>query len=293
MSWSIISWSIKKQHHLTNIQPTQHQHAHLPYLYLPQLSVVEAAPQTSDTASTSSTVTTPVFTMLARGWQRISSYLSWQRGITLVCLVFAGYHLGSASYIHAKAWLAQQLMARAWQQTQLTGEPHKPWPWADGHPVFGLRAPAQQEKLFVLAGASGRNLAFAPSHMLASPQPGEAGNSVIAGHRDTHFRFLRHVAVGDVLEVDFPDGHIEQFEIMTLEVADVRDSSLRLDGDANQLVLVTCYPLDEIGPTGPLRYVVTARAINFVNANDIHLTSTDTSSSIFADPPLAIGFPLF
>ncbi|MEM7736729.1 MAG: class GN sortase [Deinococcota bacterium] len=287
-----MAWQVKPHQNFASIQPSQQQHAHLPCSHLPQQLKAEATSQTSDQASPPS-----AFTALARGWQRITSYLSrylsWQRCIALVCLVFAIYHLSSAGYIHAKAWLAQQLMARAWQQTQVTGEPHKPWPWADGHPVFRLRAPEQQEQLFVLAGASGRNLAFAPSHMLASPNPGEAGNSVIAGHRDTHFRFLRHVAVGDVLEVDFPDGQIKQFEIVTLEVADVRDSSLRLDGHANQLVLVTCYPLDEIGPTGPLRYVVTARAINPVDTNDIQSTSTEITSSRLIEHASAVSFPLF
>jgi sortase A len=284
-----MSWSIKKQHRLAGIQPAQRQQVYLHHSHLPQLLVAEVSSEDLS-ATTSNTL---LSWKLIHGWQRINSYVSWQRCIALVCLVFAIYHLGSASYIHAKAWLAQRLLEQAWQQTQLTGESHKPWPWADGHPVFRLRAPAQQKQLFVLAGASGRNLAFAPSHMLASPQPGDAGNSVIAGHRDTHFHFLRHVAVGDVLEVDFPDGRIEHFEIMTLEVADVRDSSLQLDGGANQLVLVTCYPLDEIGPTGPLRYVVTARAIINTNVNNLQSTSTETTSRTFNSHLLATNFPLF
>ena len=53
----------------------------------------------------------------------------------------------------------------------------------------------------VLAGASGRTLAFGPGHVDGTPLPGEHGNAVVSGHRDTHFAFLRDLRCGDVLEV--------------------------------------------------------------------------------------------
>ncbi len=46
-----------------------------------------------------------------------------------------------------------------------TGAPVKPWPWADTHPVARLIAPAQDADVLVLAGASGRTLAFGPGHL--------------------------------------------------------------------------------------------------------------------------------
>jgi hypothetical protein len=44
---------------------------------------------------------------------------------------------------------------------------------------------------YILAGASGRNLAFGPTHVSSKSIPGEKGNSVIIGHRDTQFNSLK------------------------------------------------------------------------------------------------------
>src|SRR4051812_40905646 len=110
-------------------------------------------------------------------------------------LLFAlgAWHFSQGLYIHAKALLAQLLMHRAWQRA-LAGEPRaKPWPWADTWPVARLTIAGQGVDVFVLAGANGRALAFGPGHVFGTPLPGEPGNSVIGGHRDTHLAFLRHL----------------------------------------------------------------------------------------------------
>ena len=52
-----------------------------------------------------------------------------------------------------------------------------------------------------LAGVSGRTLAFGPGHVDGTPLPGDPGNSVLSGHRDTHFAFLRELRSGDILLV--------------------------------------------------------------------------------------------
>ena len=104
---------------------------------------------------------------------------------------------GRGVYIYAKAELAQVLLHAAWNRARETGVAARPWPWADTHPVARLTAPAQDADVLVLAGASGRTLAFGPGHLDGSAQPGDPGNAVITAHRDTHFRFLRLVAPGD------------------------------------------------------------------------------------------------
>jgi sortase A len=168
------------------------------------------------------------------------------------------YHLAAGSYIHAKALLAQGLLEQAWQQTQATGDEHRPWPWADTYPIFRLTAPAQKQNFVVLAGSSNRNLAFAPSYMLASAFPGHAGKTVIAGHRDTHFRFVRQVQIGDPLQLSLADGSEQTFTVTDLQVVDINKTPLRLRSDRSQLILITCYPLEAIAAPGALRYLVIA-----------------------------------
>lgn len=167
---------------------------------------------------------------------------------------------GGGAWLHAKAQLAQWLLHAAWTESRETGAPVKPWPWADTHPVARLVAPGHDADVLVLAGASGRTLAFGPGHLDGSAMPGDAGNAVITAHRDTHFRFLRTVAPGDEIVVERADGGKRHFRIRGAYVTDYRDLRLPRDTVVPTLTLVTCYPFDAINPGGPLRYVVVAEA---------------------------------
>jgi sortase A len=178
---------------------------------------------------------------------------------TLLCFGF--WQLGQGAYIPAKAWLAQELMLRAWTRTGLGEKRATPWPWADTWPVARLTARSGEIDLIVLAGGSGRTLAFGPGHLSASAMPGAVGNTVIAGHRDTHFRFLEDLQAGELLTVESNNGIRHLYQVVIAEVVDSRRGSLTLDTDSAMLSLVTCYPFHAREAGGPLRYVVTARML--------------------------------
>jgi sortase A len=163
----------------------------------------------------------------------------------------------AALWIHVKAFAAQLLINAAWDRTQRGVAPARPWPWADTAPVARMTF-RDHERLVVLEGSSGRNLAFAPSHDAASVLPGEPGNSVISAHRDTHFRELEHIRVDDRIEIERADGKKFLFSVTDVRVVDSRTTRIALDGDEPRLTLTTCYPFDAIRPGGPLRFVVTA-----------------------------------
>ena len=172
-----------------------------------------------------------------------------------------GWQLGEAGWIHAKAALAQVLLTKAWEQS-LAGETQaKPWPWADTWPVARLRMPERGVDVIVLEGVSGRTLAFGPGHLQGSVLPGEPGNSVIAGHRDTHFAFLRDVVVNDRFTVETAGGNAAWYQVENVTVRDSRRVRLRLDHEQALLTLVTCWPFDAVEPGGPLRHIVTARRL--------------------------------
>jgi len=182
--------------------------------------------------------------------------------IIVACLLCLGFwQLGQGAYIPAKAWFAQELMLRAWARTVEDDDRQVPWPWADTWPVARLSAKSGKVDLIVLAGGSGRTLAFGPGHLSASSMPGESGNSVIAGHRDTHFNFLRNVEIGESLVIEKIGGRKHLYKIIGIDVVDSRRGSLLLDTDAAILSLVTCYPFDSRDAGGPMRYVVTAKML--------------------------------
>jgi sortase A len=151
------------------------------------------------------------------------------------------------------------LIDAAWQRNRAGTATARPWPWADTTPV--ARLTVNGESFIVLEGASGRNLAFGPTHDAASVMPGDRGNSVIAAHRDTHFRALRGVLMGDRVRVERVDGQLAEFIVTNVRVADSRRERITLGANTPRLTLVTCYPFDAIQPGGPLRFVVTADLI--------------------------------
>ena len=177
------------------------------------------------------------------------------RILALACLGLALSQLGSGVYIQLKAALAQQLIARAWEQP----EPASPWPWADTLPVARLEWPGRDKSLYVLSGGRGNALAFGPSHDPASAPPGSPGLSIIGGHRDTHFRFLAEIEAGEKLLLHSKDGGSRRYQVTRSFIADTRRGPLRAAGDG--LLLVTCYPFDALRAGGPLRYVVVARPL--------------------------------
>jgi len=178
----------------------------------------------------------------------------------LIVLPLCGmWQIGSASYIHAKAILAQVLLETAWDKTIHGQQEVKPWPWADTWPISRLDVPGLGIDRIVLAGASGSSLAFGPGHLFGSSLPGQQGNTVIAGHRDTHFRFLQDIQRGDLIQMQSLTGETIQYEVTETIIADEKEAEYIANTSENTLTLITCYPFNAIRPGGPLRYLVIAK----------------------------------
>jgi sortase A len=175
-----------------------------------------------------------------------------------ILLLLGGAVLGGHGlFIRAKAVLAQVLLERAWAETVETRKPVKAWAWADTWPVARLSFPRLQHSAIVLEQAGGEALAFGPAHVAATPLPGENGTSVIAGHRDTHFDFIKDLKVGDEIDVTTRAGKTVTFRMTGSAVVHAQASGIDPMGTMPRLALVTCYPFDAIGQA-PLRYVVFA-----------------------------------
>lgn len=178
-------------------------------------------------------------------------------------LAFAVVGLGcvaEAGSIHAKAWLGQQLIADAWRRVQRGEAAPRPWPWADTTPVARLEVPAHGVELFVLAGGSGRTLAWGPGHLAGTAPVGSPGNAVVGGHRDTHFAFLRDLSRGDEIVTEDASGRRTVYRVKESFITHDRDMTVLAETDGAQLTLVTCWPFDSPIPGGAQRYVVVARA---------------------------------
>ncbi|NOJ50747.1 class GN sortase [Bradyrhizobium archetypum] len=164
------------------------------------------------------------------------------------------------TYIHAKALLAQVLLERAFEQTIATGRENKPWSWADTWPVARIEVKRLRARAIVLAGSSGQALAFGPGHVERTANASERGVAVYSAHRDTHFGFLKNVAIGDEIEVTRSDGKHFRYRVDATSVVRFDASGIDPFADGYQLVLSTCWPFDAL-TSGPERYLVHATMI--------------------------------
>ena len=186
---------------------------------------------------------------------RIAARIAFTAAIAFGAL--GAWQLASAGWIHAKAVLAQHLIASAWELARDGGPARRPWPWADMRPIARLVVPARRVELYVLDSATPRALAFGPAHVGGTASPGGPGNSVLVAHRDTHFAFLRDLAPGDVIEVEAARGRKARYRVRELSVVDQSDARV-LEAGEERLTLITCYPFDGVRPGTRQRYVVVA-----------------------------------
>ncbi|MEM7540425.1 MAG: class GN sortase [Pseudomonadota bacterium] len=182
--------------------------------------------------------------------RRYRSYLGV--ALTILGLSFTA----NGGYIHLKANLAQYLIERAWNKNA-EGSKHQPWPWADTTPLARLIFRRQGVAMIILDGASGRNLAFGPTHYSGTPLPGTNGNTVITGHRDTHFGLLSAAQIGDLIEIE-THQHKLSYRITEIGVVHESENHVLDDLGKNVLTLITCYPFNAIEPGTQWRYVVRA-----------------------------------
>src|ERR1700674_3590991 len=152
--------------------------------------------------------------------------------------------LGQCAYIHAKALLAQVLLERAFSETIASGREVKPWSWADTWPVARIEVKRLHASAIVLAGSSGQALAFGPGHVELTPDAGERGVAVYSAHRDTHFRFLRDVAIGDDIAGTRRDGRTFHYRVTATSVVRFDASGINPLSDGYELALSTCWPLN-------------------------------------------------
>jgi sortase A len=184
-----------------------------------------------------------------------------RRFLAPLLLALAGLILfGQGAYIHAKAVLAQVLLERAFAETIATGRDTKPWSWADTWPVARIEVKRIGASAIVLAGSSGQALAFGPGHVEFTANAGERGVAVYSAHRDTHFRFLKEVRIGDEIDITGRDGKTFRYRDDSHSVVRFDQSGIDPLSNDYELVLSTCWPLDAVAP-GPERYLLHATMI--------------------------------
>ncbi len=110
----------------------------------------------------------------------------------------------------------------------------------------------------VAYGDSDDTLDIAIGHLPDTPLPWVGGNSVVAAHRDTHFRELRHIRSGDMIRLKTRKGVFE-YHVKDRLIVDPDDVWVMAPTAGRRLTLVTCYPFNYVG-SAPQRFIVQADA---------------------------------
>ncbi len=126
------------------------------------------------------------------------------------------------------------------------------------HAVVGrIELPRLRLKAVAREGVDTRTLRGAVGHVPGTALPGETGNAAFAAHRDTFFRALKGVRVGDEVTITAPDG-VYRYVVTGTRIVEPSDISVLDPSAGKTLTLVTCYPFDYVG-SAPKRFIVSGR----------------------------------
>src|SRR5271165_1141738 len=189
---------------------------------------------------------------------RLQKLLRWSQRILFMTGILA---LGYVGFALLDARLYQASAKRSLEnQIQLEKEPHEiqPKPAIKPGDVLGrLDIPRLGLSVAVLQGTGSRMLRLGTGHIEGTPLPGEAGNSGIAGHRDTFFRGLKDIRKNDEIDIQTPAG-LFRYEVDWMSVVEPDDTAVvGTSTPDSTLTLVTCYPFYFVGAS-PKRFVVRA-----------------------------------
>lgn len=186
------------------------------------------------------------------------------RQVLSLLLVIAG--LALLGYVGSQYWAmyrTQQELAQEWEQQQTSATPAPAAPeqakLAAADMLTRVVVPKIGLDAIVVEGASRKALSEGPGHMKETAMPGENGNSVITGHRDTFFRHIYELNKGDDILVK-RNGQTYTYQVTGKKIVLPEDVSVLRQTTDPQLTLITCYPTYYVGPA-PKRLVVFSRLV--------------------------------
>ena len=179
---------------------------------------------------------------------RVACYFFFSLGI---------FALGYAGFVYADSHRYQALEM---EKFELSSRPSGTHLLAAGDVIGEIQVPRVGLSAIVVQGDSPANLRRAVGHLSKSALPGEWGNVALAAHRDTFFRPLRNIQVGDEIRFKTPKRSF-QYVVESIEVVAPRDVRVLEPSSGHELTFITCFPFHYVGPA-PKRFVVHAREVD-------------------------------
>lgn len=101
----------------------------------------------------------------------------------------------------------------------------------------------------IVEGTSLEDLKHGVGYYQQSSFPGERGNCVLLGHRETFFNSLGELKKNDEITIETPDRNLI-FRVTKIIIADWKDKQILkpTNNQKPQLILITCYPINQTAP---------------------------------------------
>jgi len=125
-----------------------------------------------------------------------------------------------------------------------------------GEEIGSLAFPTLDAVMPIIQGTAVLDLEKGIGHYLQSVLPGEIDNCVLAGHRDTVFRRLGELKIGDLVIIQTSAGTFT-YEVTGTQIVAADDLTVITPTDHAVLTMSTCYPFYSPGYY-PERYIVSA-----------------------------------
>jgi sortase A len=186
---------------------------------------------------------------------RVACYFFFSLGI---------FALGYAGFVYADSHRYQALEMEKFELSSRPSEAHL---LAVGDVIGEIQVPRVGLSAIVVQGDSPANLRRAVGHLSKSALPGEWGNVALAAHRDTFFRPLRDIQVGDEIRFKTPKRSF-QYVVESIEVVAPRDVRVLEPSSGHELTFITCFPFHYVGPA-PKRFVVHAREVDRITRDEL------------------------
>lgn len=124
-----------------------------------------------------------------------------------------------------------------------------------------LTLPAIQAELAIVSGTDPDDLEKGVGHYEGSYLPNQNGQIVLSGHRDTVFKRVGELEIGDEMIIATSGGS-SSYLIDRTKIVEADDTSIiTLQNQEEELILTTCYPFGFIGDA-PQRYIIYAKRVN-------------------------------
>ena len=190
------------------------------------------------------------------------------RPVKLFLVVTGIAALGGYVFVSLQGWAAQSRLERQFERevaaqrkdatssvpdkTHQSSEPQR-----SDDALAQLDIPRAGLSVMVMDGTDDATLRVAVGHIPGTRLPGPAGNVGLAGHRDSFFRGLSKLRIGDEITLTTREDTLH-YTVESMRIVSPDDVSVLEDTSYPALTLVTCYPFYYVGPA-PQRWIVGAR----------------------------------